>query len=137
MTIMKKYIFIAFVVSVLTGLTGCEKENLTLFDDPRELFFEKFFVDELFPGTGSADETSVSFFFYPDGTQDIEAPLVLNLSGKLPDESIPFTLRVVEDLTTANSSEYSIDPSYTFDPYIGPGITEVKDTVQIQLHRSN
>lgn len=133
---MKRYIYIALAACIFGALMGCEKDDIMLFDDPNELFFEKFFEDETMPGTGSADETNVSFFFYPDGTQNIQAPLVVNLSGKLPAVPIPFSLRVVDELTTANSNEYTLAPSYTFDPYIGPGITEVKDTIQIQLHRS-
>lgn len=133
---MKRSIYIACTVGLLAVMLGCKKDDILLFDDPHELYFEKFFEDEILPGTGSAEATNVSFFFYPDGTQDILAPLVVNLSGKLPKGPIPFGLRVVDSLTTANSNEYTIAPSYTFDPYLGPGITEIKDTIQVQLHRS-
>ena len=40
-SIMKKYIYIAFTVGIFGALTaGCEKDNIKLFDDPNELYFE-------------------------------------------------------------------------------------------------
>jgi hypothetical protein len=133
---MKNYILPVFIGFVLL-LASCKKKDVFVFDDGNELFFEKFYEDEIFPGTGSADSTLSSFFFYPDGTQDIEVPLVLNLSGKLLTSSgLKFGLKVVADKTTANANEYTIDPSYTFSPKMAPNAKEIKDTIMVKMHRS-
>lgn len=133
---MKNYMLSVFIGLVLL-LSGCQKKEIFIFNDGHELFFEKFYENEKFPGTGSADSTQMSFFFFPDGTQDIEAPLVVSLSGKLLEGAdLKFNLKVVPEQTTANTSEYTIDPSYSFKPVIGPNTTEIKDTIMVKLHRS-
>lgn len=133
---MKSYMLSVFIGLILL-LSGCQKKEVFIFNDGQELFFEKFYENEKFPGTGSADSTQLSFFFFPDGTQDIEAPLVVNLSGKLlKGTDLKFSLKVVAEQTTANATEYTIDPSYSFSPVIGANATEIKDTVLVKLHRS-
>lgn len=133
---MKNYILPAFIGLVLL-LASCKKKDVFVFDGGNELFFEKFYEDEIFPGIGSADSTLSSFFFYPDGTQDIEVPLVLDLSGKLfAGSELKFGLKVVAEKTTANSSEYTIDPSYSFKLKVKPNSKEIKDTILIKMHRS-
>lgn len=133
---MKNYLFLVFSLFII-GVVGCKKETVFLFDDENELFFEKFYTNENFPGKGLADSTKVSFFFYPDGAQNAEASIVVNLSGKLlSNPDMKFNLKVVSEETTANSDEFTIDPSYTFKPFIGPSTKEIKDTIQIKLHRS-
>lgn len=132
---MKKYaIFILSAIAMLA--VACSKQEIKTFTDGNELFFQKFFENETFPGTGTADSTVVSFFFYPDGTQDVLAPLVINLSGMPLETDLDFNLRVVTELTTANNDEYTIDPSYTFRSVIPPGAADIRDTVYIKLHRS-
>ncbi len=133
---MKRYLYITLLCTIGL-LQGCKKDDIALFSGKNELFFEKFFENERFPGKKTADSTEVSFFLYPDGTQDITASLVIHLSGKLLDSPLPFQLRVVEDLTTAHADEYTIDPEYIFDPKTHPDSLSVKDTIQIKLHRSS
>lgn len=130
-----------YTLHILTFLAivlyGCKKEEIFTFTDGHELFFEKFYRDEEFPGTGEADSTKVSFFFYPDNAVDAEAPLVVNLSGKmLTTPDLKFGLKVIPEETTANSDEYTIDPAYSFRPIVGPGTKEIKDTIYVKLHRS-
>ena len=113
---MKKCIL--FILPAL--LFACTEKKIPTFNDGREIFFEKFYMDEVYPGTASADSTVISYFFYPDGTRDIEIPLVVCLSGRLLTSDVTFGLKTVADGKTA----------------VGEDATEVKDTVFVKIHRS-
>lgn len=133
---MKHYNIVA-VLFFLVLLGGCEEKEIDLFNGKQQLFFEKFFIDEQYPGTQQADSTVASFFFYPDGTRDIEARLAVLFSGKLPEQDIPFRLKVVEELTTASPDEYTLAPEYVFHAAVfEAGDVEVRDHISIQFHRS-
>ena len=106
---MKKCIL--FILPAL--LFACTEKKIPTFNDGREIFFEKFYMDEVYPGTASADSTVISYFFYPDGTRDIEIPLVVCLSGRL----------LTSDVTFKSTT-------------VGEDVTEVKDTVFVKIHRS-
>lgn len=77
---MKKSIYLSFLLCLFWA---CEEEKIFTFADRPEVFFDKFYMDAIYPGTEGADSTEVSFFHYPDGTKDIEVPLVVCLSGNL------------------------------------------------------
>lgn len=129
--------FILPCVSLLLFLS-CEEKDMPLFQDSHEIYFEKFFVDAMPPGTEAADSTIASFFFYPDNTNDIEAPLVVNLSGTLLTSDLKFKLKVIPEETEATPDEYTLDDFYTFSTgMVGEDALEVKDTIFIKLHRGN
>lgn len=109
---MKKNILLILLLTVILG--ACDKREIEIFTDGNEIYFEKFYIDEVYPGLAQADSTVASFFFYPDETQDIEASLTLLLSGDTLKEDQKFQLKVVEEETTANPDEYTIDPEYIF-----------------------
>ena len=129
---MKKCIL--FILPAL--LFACTEKKIPTFNDGREIFFEKFYMDEVYPGTASADSTVISYFFYPDGTRDIEIPLVVCLSGRLLTSDVTFGLKTVADGTTAVGEEYTLEPVYTFkSTTVGEDVTEVKNTVFVKIHR--
>lgn len=126
---------IIFLLSVL--FFACSEKETPTFNDGHEIFFEKFFMNEIYPGTASADSTEVSYFFYPDGTRNIEIPLVVCLSGRLLVSDITFGLKVDTENTSATPEEYTIDPSYSFkSTTVGEDATEIKDTIFVKIHRS-
>ena len=130
---MKKCIL--FILPAL--LFACTEKKIPTFNDGREIFFEKFYMAEVYPGTASADSTVISYFFYPDGTRDIEIPLVVCLSGRLLTSDVTFGLKTVADGTTAVGEEYTLESVYTFkSTTVGEDATEVKDTVFVKIHRS-
>ncbi|MEG2556764.1 MAG: DUF4843 domain-containing protein, partial [Odoribacter sp.] len=132
---MKKYLFLMFI-SLSVCSISCDQRETMLYDDEPEIYFEKFYMNAIAPGTEQRDSTLTSFFFYPDGTQDIKASLLVLLSGKFLDTDLHYGLKVVEELTTANPDEYTIDPSYTFRAKVG-NVKQVKDTLRILMHRSD
>lgn len=133
---MKKYLFPAIILLALLA-SSCDKKEVMLFNGGHEIYFEKFFMNAIAPGREQADSTTMSFFFYPDGTPDVLVSLVVNLSGTLPASDIRFGLKVVPELTTATSDEYTLDPSYTFRALEVPkGVKTVTDTIRVIMHRS-
>ena len=135
---MKNKLKIVVGFLLLISFFACQEKDLKLFDGGNEIFFEKFYIDERPPGTVEADSTVASFFFYPDGTQKIKAPLVLCLSGRLLEKDASFKIKVVEDLTTANPDEYTISENYVFRAKeIPEDATCVTDTINIDINLSN
>ncbi|WP_059026221.1 DUF4843 domain-containing protein [Gabonibacter massiliensis] len=133
---MKKYLFSLFLFIAIV-FYACSKQETTLFQDEHEIYFKKFYINEIHPGTAEADSTVVSFFFYPTGTQDAHVELVVNLSGTLLTSDIPFGVKVIPEETTANPDEYDLDETYTFHANTaGENATEILDTLRIRLHRS-
>lgn len=134
---MKRGLFImSFFYLIL--LFSCDEQTVEIFNDGHEIYFEKFFVDAMPPGTEAADSTIASFFFYPDNTMDIEVPLVINLSGKLLTSELKFGLKIIPEETTAVAGEYTLDDSYVFSPNtVGEDAEEVKDTIYVKLHHGN
>ncbi|MBS7198905.1 MAG: DUF4843 domain-containing protein [Bacteroidales bacterium] len=131
----KKYLFI---LPLIILFFSCGEESIKVFNGVHEIYFEKFYVNEIYPGTAEADSTVASFFFYPTGTQNIDAELVVNLSGQVLAEDQPFSLKVIEESTTALPEEYSIDDSYVFHAgRVTADSTNIQDTVRIKIHRSD
>lgn len=116
---------------------SCEEKGIELFSDKNEIYFDKFYINEFAPGTMQADSTVESFFFYPTDAVDINASLVVCLSGKLLEEDVSFKLKVVEEETTANSDEYTIDDEYVFHANTLKEVeSRVTDIIKVKLHRS-
>ena len=109
-----------------------------MFEDGHEIYFQKFYVNEVYPGTAEADSTELSFFFYPSGTQEIYAGLTVNLSGTLLTSDIQFGLKVVPGETTAHPDEYHLDEFYTFHANtVGEDAKVILDTIRVKLLRSD
>lgn len=125
-------IFSYYIVGFLSiFLFACSEEDVEVFKDRPEVYFDKFFIDESYPGTSTADSTVVSFFFYPDGTNDATVDLFVHLSGEMLTSDLHYGLKVVEEETTAVPDEYTIASPCTF--HAGNLI----DTVKVKLHRSD
>lgn len=134
---MKNILFFPSILSLFL-LLSCDRQETPLFSDGHEIYFEKFFVDAMPPGTEAADSTIASFFFYPDDTRDIQVPLVVHLSGPLPLRDLKFGLKVIPEETTALAEEYSLADSYTFRRQaIAEEASGITDTVYIGVHRGN
>ena len=65
----KQYVIFMLLLAVAFG--ACDRREIEIFTDKNEIYFEKFYIDEVYPGLAQADSTVASFFFYPDGTKDI------------------------------------------------------------------
>lgn len=130
--------YILLVGFLVLLFTSCDEREIQIFNDRNELFFEKYFVNEMAPGTESADSTFASFFFYPDGTKDIEAEIVVLLSGKELEQDQHFQLKVIEEETTVNADEYTLDDFYIFHANtIDEESTDIRDVIKIKFHRSD
>ena len=132
----RQCILLILLLTVILG--SCDRREIEIFTDRNEIYFEKFYIDEVYPGLAQADSTVASFFFYPDGTQDIKASLTLLLSGDTLKEDQKFQLKVIEDETTANQDEYTIDPEYIFHANtVSKDSNDVRDVIDIKFHRSD
>lgn len=119
-------------------ISSCEEKDIAKFNGENSIYFEKFYCNELSPGQGVADSTIATYFMYPDGTKDISAKLVVNLSGKLLIKDTEFQLKVVDEETTATQEEYTIKDRYTFHAdKIKEEAKTVTDTIEIQFHKSD
>ena len=124
----------------ITVLWACDERETLVFADRSEIYFDKFFMNAISPGTEAADSTIASFFFYPDGTKDIEAPLTVLYSGIPLTEDCDFQLKVIDEATTALPEEYTIDPVFTF--HADTAITwdkehnDIRDVIKIKIHYS-
>lgn len=133
---MKTKIFLLLLLGIIS--TSCEQKDISLFKDGSEIYFEKFYMNAVSPGREQADSTVVSFFFYPDNTQTVEIPLVVNLSGRALTTDLSFGLKVIETGTTARVEEYTIAPHYTFRCRpIPEGSESIKDTLLLTMHYSD
>lgn len=118
-------------------LYSCQEKDIEVFSDKNEIYFDKFYINEFAPGTAQADSTVESFFFYPTDAVDIEASLVVCLSGKLLSDDVSFKLKVIEEETTANADEYTIDDEYIFHANtVKEGSSRITDVIKVRLHRS-
>ena len=60
---MKRGIYFIFVVFVLLAV-ACNKDDISVFNGKHQIYFDKFYMNALSPGTEQADTTRASFFFY-------------------------------------------------------------------------
>lgn len=128
---------IFLLIIILLSLFSCEEKEFDLFDGENQIYFAKFFVDELHPGKAEADSTACSFFFYPETTNTISVNLEILLSGKLLEKDTDFKLKVIEDETTAKADEYTIADSYTFHcNTVTDTSTYIRDFIEIKLNKT-
>ena len=92
---MKRYLYFMIMLMFLSFFS-CNEDDIKVFDGQAQLYFDKFYMNALQPGTEGADSTVMLFFFYPDDTKTIEAEVVVNYSGLPLTADIPFTLKVME-----------------------------------------
>ena len=93
------------IMLMFLSFFSCNEDDIKVFDGQAQLYFDKFYMNALQPGTEGADSTVMSFFFYPDDTKTIEAEVVVNYSGLPLTADIPFGLKVISEGTTANEDE--------------------------------
>ena len=136
MIVMKSSVYVYCVLLII--LMSCSTRDIEVFHGPHEIYFEKFYMNALAPGTENADSTLVSFFFYPENTKELSVPLVVLLSGSNFTSDLSFGIRVVEEGTTAHGNEYEVSEVYTFHSRpITDGITDFRDTIEIKLKYSD
>ena len=104
-----------FIVTLLAGIvSACGEKDIAVFEGRNQIYFEKFYMNALYPGTKEADTTRTSFFFFPENTKEIKVKLVVNLSGLELEKDLHFGLKTVEEGTTAKPEEYRLEKEYTF-----------------------
>ena len=64
-----KKLYTVLVVLFVVVFGACDEREIEIFTDENEIYFEKFYMNEVYPGLAQADSTVASFFFYPDGTK--------------------------------------------------------------------
>ncbi len=133
---MKYTIFTLFLIAFAGLFQACSKDDIEVFHGKQQIYFDKFYINAIAPGTETADSTVESFGIYPEETQQISAKVVVCLSGTIPTEDIQFQLKTAEG-TTMESSEYSLDDFYTFHAgKVTGSSTDIRDTIEIKLNRS-
>lgn len=133
---MRKNINILFI-GIFAIFSACTEKGTLLWGDLHEIYFDKFYMDALPPGRETADTTKVSFFFIPDGVNETTAEVVVNMTGRLLTQDMPFKLKVVEDGTTAGPDEYSLEENYVFRANnVGAETKVMNDTIRIKFLRS-
>lgn len=134
---MKKNIFLGMCLLLLT-LTACEENEIGTYSGVHNIFFEKFYMDAIEPGTEGADSTVVSFFNYPAGTQSIRIPLVVLLSGNVPTEDLEFTLKNAEGSEMTEGTDFTLDANYVFHARTSyEGATDLRDTIYVTVNRTS
>lgn len=134
---MKKLLYILSMTAVLMMFAACQEGDLQLWGDEHHIYFEKFYKDAAAPGKERADSTLASFFFYTDDVNELNANLVVNMTGRLLEGDIPFKLRVVDEMTTANSDEYTLQDQYVFRAHhVNDTARNQRDTITVKMHRS-
>ena len=129
---------LSIVIPLICFLSACNEKDIETFHGRHQIYFDKFYMNALYPGTEEADTTKTSFFFYPENTPSIKVQLVVNLSGRLLDADLEFGLNMIEEGTTALPSEYKLEDSYTFRAKpVEEGAKEVKDTIELTLVHSD
>lgn len=137
---MKKYLYITLVALTLGSilLSSCKEQDLQVFGEDKYLYFEKFWKDAVAPGTEKADSTNVTFFFAKPTDTKVYADLIVCLAGRPLEQDLKFRLHVVDKLTTALPSEYTLEDSYTFRAKpVGKREKMIQDTIRIQINKSD
>lgn len=122
----------------LLALTACEEKGIETYSGSHNIFFEKFYMQAIAPGTQGADSTVVSFFNYPDGTPSIKVPLIVLLSGDVPTEDIEFTLVQAEGSELQLGTDFTVEESYKFRARpVGDKATDLRDTIYITVNNTS
>lgn len=133
---MKRYIT-PLILLLLVSLSACREQSIPTFGEEKFVYFDKFWMDELSPGTNKADSTGVTFFFEKEDALSVNAKLIVVLAGRSLEKDLPFRLEVVDKYTTAQPNEYTLQDSYTFRAKpVNPRETRIQDTISIQINRS-
>lgn len=129
------YYLLSVALPVL--MLACQEQEIAVFDGNNAIYFDKYYTDAIYPGTESADSTVVSFFFYSDDTKDVKVPLLVNLLGEPLKQDMKFRLKVVDEATTANKDEYTLEDYYVFTARPDSVYTTlVQEYIYIQMHKS-
>lgn len=126
-------------MTALFGLfmASCSEQDIMTFGEERMVYFDKFWKDAPSPGTEKASVTGVTFFFAEDDDQYVYGDLVVVLAGRKPEHDLKFKLRVVDDMTTAEPSEYTLEDEYTFRAMpLADNAPFISDTLHIKINRS-
>ncbi|SFF87960.1 DUF4843 domain-containing protein [Prevotella sp. KH2C16] len=137
---MKKLIYILSSVVLLVLFNACQEEDLQLWGNEHHIYFEKFYKDAAAPGKERAETTDASFFFEKDDVKSIDVKLVVNMTGRLLDNDMPFRLKVVEEdgMTTATKDEYEIQDRYVFRAHnVNDTAKNQRDTISVKMFRTN
>lgn len=134
---MNRYVCI-MILALVFFISGCNWDDISVFNGRPQIYFDKFYMNALAPGTEQADSTTASFFFYPEGTEAIKVRLAVQFSGPTLTSDLTFGLKVIEDVSTAKSNEFKLEDSYTFHARPVPeGMKEVLDTIEVTLVHSD
>jgi len=143
---MKKIIILSFIIA--SFFNSCKTEEVPIFNEENRVYFENFYMDAFAPGKEEASVNSNSFFFYPTGTKTMTIPVTVILSGKKLESDKTFRVKVVnkedvdleldEEYTTANPSEYTLEPSYTFHANtITEESIDIRDVFNVTINYSD
>ncbi|WP_303180146.1 DUF4843 domain-containing protein [uncultured Butyricimonas sp.] len=133
---MKKYVLLLAVVGAFL-FPACNEQDIEPFGERHEVYFLKYFMDERAPGTAKADSTDVTFFFAKPTDDYVMAEVIVVLAGRPIAEDLHFGLKVVDEMTTANPDEYTLEDEYTFHARPLPENAErIQDTIQIRMNKS-
>lgn len=106
------------MITLAAIFAACEKDQIGRYDLGRYLYFTM--TEE--------QDTTLSFSNYP-GESEYTLAFEVNLQGPLLDAPSPFTLAVVDSLTTASAEQYDFDAAPVF------GAHQEKDTIFVTLKR--
>ena len=133
---MKRCVLLLAVVGTML-FSACNEQDIEPFGDRHEVYFLKYFTDEKAPGTAKADSTDVTFFFAKPTDDHVLAELIIVLAGRPIAEDLHFSLKVVDEMTTANPDEYTLEDVYTFHARPIPENADmIQDTIQIRMNKS-
>ena len=98
---------IIFAAALLAAAISCTKEKIATYDDltrDRYIYFEK----------TEADSSDVSFYSYP-GQKTVEYPVAVKSTG-YSTKAGTYSVKVLDEYTTAGADDFSIPESFTFRP---------------------
>ena len=133
---MKRCVLLLAVIGAIL-FSACNEQDIEPFGDCHEVYFLTYFTDEKAPGTAKADSTDVTFFFAKPTDDHVLAELIVVLAGRPITEDLHFGLKVVDEMTTANPDEYTLEDVYTFHARPIPENADmIQDTIQIRMNKS-
>lgn len=114
---MNRYVLLFLILT----LAACNEREFQTYHGGRFISFETDY---------RKDSVLTTFFFVPEESE-IEVALPVQLAGLPLEEDEKFTISVVEEETTADASNYEIQPEYTFSA------GQATDTVVVKLLKSD
>lgn len=116
---MRKYLFMMFVIALT--LVSCENEGVVMFDDTTHYLY--------IPNKNDVNNAVTSFKFYPE-ENNLDVLFDVNLVGVALESDKTYSVEVVEDETTANPKDYTLEKEQTF--HAG----KYTDQLKITLHKT-